>query len=199
VKNDAALLLKAAAVALVLANVFSILVYMQDDHEHRHHIPPLPAAERSRLLRILIGFEHAAGSYYSNDGSVVVGTLLCLWFMGYNVISAAIWWQFERHESRIPDEYEIVGFVGRTRAGTGTATATTTPTAMPNAPHSSSTGRILYQQQNIHSAAIPSEKPSSSGQPANPYDKSYVVVSLPDGEFSVAKKQKPAIVPGSSV
>ena len=98
------MLLKTTVVAGLLVNLFGILVYMQYDHL----IPQNPTEHHSHgIQKLLKAFESAFTSYCS-DGQVVVGWMLSCWFLGYNVISAVIWWQFERNESTSPDDYEII-------------------------------------------------------------------------------------------
>lgn len=162
VRADAFLLLKMTLLALLLVNLFGVFIFMLDDdfylQQARLH------SNQSRLLKILFAFEAAASSYYK-DGHVVIGILLAIWFIGYNVISAVIWWQFERHELMPADDFEIVGVVGRGRSGNNAPTG-------PN-------------------HATGDEKPAAPHQPheQNPFDRSVTVVTLPGNNFTIAKKQ----------
>ena len=116
--------------------------------------PHPPTAHHHGLLHLLDSFESAFAAYHA-DGQVVVGWLLAAWFLGYNGISALIWWQFERTERPPADDYEII-----------------------------------VKQRRRQLTENGTEAKKATGDPLNPFDKSIVVVSLPNGDFSVAKKQK---------
>lgn len=119
----------------------------QPPSTHHHH----------GLLHLIDSFESAFTAYH-DDGQVVVGWLLAAWFLGYNGISALIWWQFERNEHVPADDYEIIPKQRR----------------RPEA--------IDHNHNNNNNC---------KHGPLNPFDKSIVIVNMPNGDFSVAKKQKP--------
>lgn len=114
-KNDAYLLLKITVIAGLLVNLFGVLVYMQYDTR----IPQNPSEHHPHgLLKLLTALESALAAYCS-DGQIVVGWMLSCWFLGYNVISAMIWWQFERREVGPADDYEIIPSFRMRRRGGG--------------------------------------------------------------------------------
>lgn len=120
---------------------------------------PPSTAHHHGLLHLIESFESAFTAYH-DDGQVVVGWLLAGWFLGYNCISAMIWWQFERQEAIQPDDYEIV---------------------------TSSTMRPRRRTEMTESR-------KEATTTLNPFDKSIVIVNLPDGDYSVAKRQRPEAV-----
>lgn len=175
-KNDAYLLLKLTVIAGLLVNLFGVLVYMQYDTK----IPQNPSEHHPHgLLKLLRALESALAAYCS-DGQIVVGWMLGCWFLGYNVISAMIWWQFERRESMPADDYEIIpSFRMRRRGASGNPNHnshnTTRNTASNNNPRS-------YKQQ------------QQQADDQNPFDKSVIVINMPNGDFSVGKRQKGAFI-----
>lgn len=174
-KNDAFLLLKVTVLAGLLVNLFGVLVYMQYDNL----IPQNPSEHHPHgLLRLLTAFESALAAYYS-DGQIVVGWMLSCWFLGYNVISAVIWWQFERREAREADDYEIIPSYRLRRRGNSANPLSTATNELhdPSVAHDSFKKLSKSQLQHI-------------SEPQNPYDKSVVIISMPNGDFSVGKRQK---------
>ena len=169
------MLLKVTVVAGFLVNLFGILVYMQYDDL----IPHDPNDRHPHgLLHLLAAFESALSSYYS-DGQIVVGWMLSCWFLGYNVISAMIWWQFERRESRQPDDYEIIPSTRlRRRAASAGGSFNDLSTAVDGNTHQS------FRKHHNNPASKHDEEQK------NPFDKSVVIISMPNGDFSVAKRQK---------
>lgn len=170
------MLLKVTLSASLLVNLFGVLVYMQYDNL----IPQNPSEHHPHgILRLLTAFESALSAYYS-DGQIVVGWMLSCWFLGYNMISAVIWWQFERREQREADDYEIIPSFRLRRRGLG---------------GNNSSATNLHQQtveitdQNTEAAYKKSTKNDQSDA-QNPYDKSVIVISMPNGDFSVGKRQK---------
>lgn len=214
------MLLKTTTAALILVNLFGILVYMNHDRPPSPHIH-LPNEHHHGLLRLIVVFETAATAYYS-DGQIVIGWLLSCWFLGYNVISAVIWWQFERRETMPPDDHEIIPTrvrrrpapaVGNNEAGSSQGhlegnilfshslhsavsqtPSSVNPIAADDPPPVPPTQ--MHQHTNILLQSVPllrdhDGKERLSDQ-MNPFDKSIVVVTMPDGDFAVAKRQKPA-------
>jgi hypothetical protein len=159
--------------ASLLVNLFGVLVYMQYDNL----IPQNPSEHHPHgLLRLLSAFESALSAYYS-DGQIVVGWMLSCWFLGYNLISAVIWWQFERREQRVADDYEIIPSFRLRRRGTTTA---------------NSSAINLNQSTTVEVTQGTSKKSVKNDQSElqNPFDKSVIVISMPNGDFSVGKRQK---------
>lgn len=170
-KNDAFLLLKVTFAASLLVNLFGILVYMQYDDL----IPQNPSEHHPHgILRLLTAFESALSAYYS-DGQIVVGWMLSCWFLGYNLISAVIWWQFERREQRVADDYEIIPSFRLRRRGLTS---------------NNSSGTNLNQTGEIHEHGNKSSKNDQQSDHQNPFDKSVIVISMPNGDFSIGKRQK---------
>lgn len=116
------------------------------------------------LLHLLESFESAFTAYH-DDGQVVVGWLLAAWFLGYNCISAMIWWQFERREPLHADDYEIV-----------------------------MTGTIRPRRRTEMTENGKEHATTTTTTTLNPFDKSIVIVNLPDGDYSVAKRQRHDLV-----
>lgn len=156
-----------------MVNLFGVLVYMQYDDL----IPQNPSEHHPHgLLRLLTAFQSALSAYYS-DGQIVVGWMLSCWFLGYNVISAVIWWQFERREPRTVDDYEIIPSFRLRRRGTNSSNPLATAANDPAIAINSFKRLSKSQLQQIT-------------EPQNPYDKSVIVISMPNGDFSVGKRQK---------
>lgn len=176
-KDDAFLLLKVTVVAGLLVNLFGVLVYMQYDdlipHDPNDHHP-------HGLLHLLSAFESALSAYYS-DGQIVVGWMLSCWFLGYNVISAMIWWQFERRESRLPDDYEIIPSNRMRRRAVSSNADLMDGTGTPQPFR-----KVNNKHKNNNNASGNDE----GLEPRNPFDKSVVIISMPNGDFSVGKRQK---------
>lgn len=167
-KNDAFLLLKVTFMASLLVNLFGILVYMQYDNL----IPQNPSEHHPHgLLRLLSAFESALSAYYS-DGQIVVGWMLSCWFLGYNLISAVIWWQFERRELRVADDYEIIPSFRLRRRGNSSNTSLNQTVEIVTESSKKKAGKTDQADQH------------------NPFDKSLIVISMPNGDFSVGKRQK---------
>lgn len=164
----------------MLVNLFGIFVYMQYDQ----FIPQNPSEHHPHgLLRLLTAFESAL-SAYCNDGQIVVGWMLSCWFLGYNVISAVIWWQFERREQRVPDDYEIITSFRMRRRGN----SATRMTELAGTSHNDPT--VSHDSFKRTKTGVKSTTITSSNEPQNPFDKSVIVISMPNGDFSVGKKQK---------
>lgn len=45
--------------------------------------------------------------YFMNN-QLLIGVLLCCWMLGFNAISYTIYTQFEQHEERPVDDYELL-------------------------------------------------------------------------------------------
>lgn len=148
--------------------------------QYDQFIPQNPSEHHPHgILKLLKAFESALSAYYS-DGQIVVGWMLSCWFLGYNVISAAIWWQFERREQRVPDDYEIIpSFRMRRRANSTSRMTENDPTVSHDSFKRFSKSQQQHQQQQTHAT-----------DPQNPFDKSVIVISMPNGDFSVGKRQK---------
>ena len=179
-KNDAFLLLKVTVIAGLLVNLFGVLVYMQYDDL----IPQNPSEHHPHgLLRLLAAFQSALSAYCS-DGQIVVGWMLSCWFLGYNVISAVIWWQFERREQRLADDYEIIPSCRlRRRGGGGVNSSNPLSTARNEFLSDPAISRDSFKR-------LSKSQLQQIAEPHNPFDKSVVVISMPNGDFSVGKRQK---------
>lgn len=176
-KNDAYLLLKVTVLAGLLVNLFGVLVYMQYDEL----IPQNPSEHHPHgLLRLVTALQSAISAYYS-DGQIVVGWMLSCWFLGYNVISAVIWWQFERREQRLADDYEIIPSYRLRRRGINSSNPLSAATneLVPDPAISRDSFKRLSKSQL-----------QKISEPYNPFDKSVVVITMPNGDFSVGKRQK---------
>lgn len=161
-------------IAGLLVNLFGVLVYMQYDTK----IPQNPYEHHPHgLLKLLKAFESALAAYCS-DGQIVVGWMLSCWFLGFNVISGMIWWQFERRDSRPADDYEIIPTFRMRRRGNG-AQISTTNISNNNNPNN----QRFSRSQSIN-------RLQQQADDQNPFDKSVIVINMPNGDFSVGKRQK---------
>jgi hypothetical protein len=124
-----------------------------------HPASPVSHPHHHGLLHLLDSFSTAFSAYH-DDGQVVVGWLLAAWFLGFNGISALIWWQFERTEQLPADDYEII---------------------------------VKGRRRNSGVIGVGEGGAGKGEGMMNPFDKAIVVVTLPSGDFSVAKKQKPQL------
>jgi len=146
-------------------------------------IPQNPSEHHPHgLLKLLTALESALAAYCS-DGQIVVGWMLSFWFLGYNMISAMIWWQFERRESRPADDYEIIpSFRMRRRGGTGNNN--------PNNQNILNDPGVSRDSFKRFSRSQSTHKQQQQADELNPFDKSVIVISMPSGDFSVGKRQK---------
>ena len=170
----------------MLVNLFGVLVYMQYDSK----IPQNPSEHHPHgLLKLLTALESALAAYCS-DGQVVVGWMLSCWFLGYNVISGMIWWQFERREIRPADDYEIIPSFRMRRRGANNTNNTNTNNNNNNNSiginhtFSRDSFKRFSRSQSLHKQQL--QQPDDQ----NPFDKSVIVISMPNGDFSVGKRQK---------
>lgn len=144
-------------------------------------IPQNPSEHHPHgLLRLLSALQSAFSAYYS-DGQIVVGWMLSCWFLGYNVISAVIWWQFERREQRLADDYEIIPSYRLRRRGINSSN-----------PLSTATNELLLDPAISRDSfkRLSKSQLQQISEPQNPFDKSVVVITMPNGDFSVGKRQK---------
>ena len=165
-------------IAGLLVNLFGVLVYMKYDNK----IPENPSEHHPHgLLKLLTALESALAAYCS-DGQIVVGWMLSCWFLGFNVISAMIWWQFERRESRPADDYEIIPSFRMRRRGTGANSLQNNQLNDPAVSHDSF--KRFSRSQSLN------KQHQQQADEQNPFDKSVIVISMPNGDFSVGKRQK---------
>lgn len=169
-------------IASLLVNLFGVLVYMQYDNK----IPHNPSVRQPHGLLKLLSALESAFSAYCSDGQIVVGWMLGCWFLGYNLISGVIWWQFERRETRTPDDYEIIpSFRMRRRTG-GQHNNNPTNTGNSSVLNDPSVSRDSFKRSSLSR----SHQKQQQADEQNPYDKSVIVISMPNGDFSVGKRQK---------
>ena len=107
-----------------------------------------------------------------------------------------IWWQFERREVGPADDYEIIPSFRMRRRG-GAVNVNGNVNNVSNANNTNNNNNNDYTDNHLTTrdsynrfSRSQSKQQIIQADEHNPFDKSVIVISMPNGDFSVGKRQK---------